>query len=209
MSLVLPRANTLKLDSGKMMFIQNNTSAPLFLPDGRTPLLRYGGIFYPLASGEKDIVPFALISLLFGDPRSRPGLVQKYKDSTGEGFIQSREAELDRISVFWGVYEQGIADIGNVVPDVTITTLQNQEVIPPCFDPHGDVQYGFEKGDIDTQAGAAGQLAQMQEQMDQLRAEMEAMRQRGDNDADVEEDLPTHPALSEFYAGGVPAPSSP
>jgi hypothetical protein len=204
-SLLLPRADILKLDSGKMYFIQNNTTRPLTYPDGRTPLLKYAGVPYPLASNQKEIIPFDLISMWFGDPRSRNGMIQKYKDSRGEGTIQSREAELSRISILWGVYEHGIDTLANVVPDVTISTLQGQEIVPPCFDPFGEHSYGFEKGPIDTQQGAASQIIAMQEQMDQLRAQMDALLETGDNDEVIPEDLPAnHPAF-----GGLMAPSAP
>lgn len=192
-SLILPRADVLKLDSGKQYFIQNNTDKALTLPDGRTPLLQYARIPYPVAAGGKEIVPFDVIALIFGDPRSRNGMIQKYKDSRGEGMIQSREAELGRISVFWGVYEQNIAALPNVVPDISIFTLQGQEIVPPCFDPYGDNIYGFEKGPVDTQQGAAAQLAAMQESMDQMKAQMDLLISQGDNDADIPEDLPHFP----------------
>jgi hypothetical protein len=208
-SLLLPRADVLKLDSGKMYFVQNNTSKPLVLPDGRTPLLRYARIPYPVDPGEKELVPFDVVSLYFGDPRSRNGMIQKFKDSRGEGMIQSREAELGRIAVFWGVYEQGVDTLISVVPDVQITTLNGQEIIPPCFDPYGEYTYGFEKGPIDTQMGAASAIAAMQEQMDQMKAMMDAMRAGGDNDADVPEDLPPFPQAGHPAMGGVTAPSSP
>jgi hypothetical protein len=204
-SLILPRADALKLDSGKMYFIQNNTTHSLTTPDGRTPLLRYARIAYPLGPGDKEIVPFALIALLFGDPRSRNGMVQKFKDSSGEGMIQSREAELSRIAVFWGVYEQGVDSLAAVIPDVTISTLQGQEIIPACFDPWGEHSYGFEKGPIDTQQGAAAQLLALQEQMDQMKAMMDALQHGGDNDQEIPEDLPlNHPAF-----GGLMAPAAP
>lgn len=202
-SLILPRANALKIDSGKMMFIQNNTLKPLTHPNGRSPLLKYARIPYPLGPGEKEIVPFDLIALYFGDPRSRNGMVQKFKDSRGSGMIQSREAELSRISVLWAVYEQGVDTLAQVVPDITISSLQGEEIIPPCFDPYGEHSYGFEQGPIDTQQGAAAQLVALQEQMDQMKQMMEALQNGGDNDEVIPEDLPPdHPAF-----GGLMAPS--
>lgn len=203
-SFILPRADALKLDSGKMYFIQNNTTRPLTTPDGRTPLLRWARIPYPLGPGDKELVPFDVVCLYFGDPRSRNGVVQKFRDSKGDGIIQSREAELSRISVLWGVYEQGVDSLANVIPDVTISTLQNQEIIPACFDPYGEHSYGFEKSPIDTQQGAAAQLLALQEQMDQMKAMMDALTNSGDNDEVIPEDLPhDHPAF-----GGILVPQT-
>lgn len=182
------------LDSGRQYLIRNNTHAPLTLPDNRTPLLRYARIDYPLASGEETIVPFDVVVLYFGDPRSRNGMNQKFMDSRGEGTIPSREAELARIAVFWGVYEDGIDTLANVVPDVTISTLDGTEIVPPPFDPFGDHVYGFEKNTDTTQSGVAATIESMQAQIDQLQDMQSAMLDRGqDNDADVEEDLPTTP----------------
>lgn len=208
-ALVLPRADVLKLDSGKMYFITNNTSKPLTLPDGRTPLLRYARVPYPVAPGEREIVPFDVIALYFGDPRSRNGIIQKYKDSRGEGMIQSREAELGRISVFWGVYEQGVDTLVSVVPDVTVTTLNEQEIVPPCFDPFGEYTYGFEKPALDSQSGVATRMEAMQREMDQMREMMNSLAANGDMDDEVSEDLPAFPSGTHPQHGGVPAPSSP
>jgi hypothetical protein len=203
-SLILPRADILKLDSGKMYFLQNNTDKPLTLPDGRTPLLRYARIPYPCGPHEKVIVPFDIISLLFGDPRSRNGMIQKFQDSKGTGMIQSREAELMRISVFWGVYEDGVGNLANVVPDITISTLEGQEIVPACFDPYGEYSYGFDKDTSQTQQGAAATIATMQDQIDLLQRQMNALAEQGDNDEEIPEDLPFLPA-----GNGVMAPSSP
>lgn len=184
----------LVLDSGRQYIIRNNTHGPLTLPDGRTPLLRYARIDYPLAPGEETIVPFDVIVLYFGDPRSRNGMIQKFMDSRGEGVIPTREAELARIAVFWGVYEDGVDNLVNVVPDITITTLDGQAIVPPPFDPFGDNVYGFEKNNDTSQSGVAATIESMQTQIDQLMAMQRAMEDRGqDNDADVEEDLPTTP----------------
>jgi hypothetical protein len=119
--------------------------------------------------------------------------------------IPSREAELSRIAVLWGVYDQGITTLANVVPDVTITTLQGQEILPPCFDPFGEFSYGFERV-VETASGAANQLISLQEQIDQMKAQMEALQDQGDNDEVIPEDLPfTHIPMD----GGVPAPPAP
>lgn len=211
MALVLPRADVLKLDSGKMYFIQNNTSTPLTLPDKRTPLLRYARIPYPVDPGEKELVPFDVIALYFGDPRSRNGIIQKYKDSRGEGMIQSREAELGRIAVFWGVYEHGIDSLMSVVPDVTITTLNGQEIVPPCFDPFNEYTYSFEKGPIDTNVGAASRIEAMQVEMDRMKETLEGLKagSEANDDAQIPEDLPVHLALRHPAQGGIPAPTSP
>lgn len=180
------------IDSGRQYFIINNTGAPLTHPDGRTPFLQYARVNYPIAPGEQIIVPFDVIALYFGDPRSRNGMVQKFKDSRGDGVIPTREAELGRIAVFYGVYEDGITSLPDVVPDVSISTLDGQDIIPPCFDPYGDYTYGFEKNTDTTQSGVAATIESMQAQIDQLKAMQESMIDRGgDNDAaDVEEDLP-------------------
>lgn len=184
----------LTIDSGGNFFIRNNTDRQLTQPDGRTPFLRYARLDYPLSPGERVIVPFSVVALYFGDPRSRNGMIQKFKDSQGEGVIPTREAELGRIAVYYGVYEDGIVNLPNVVPDISIFTLDEVEIVPPCFDPYGDNIYGFQKNMDQTQGGVAATMESLQAQMDQLRSMQESMLARGqDNDADVEEDLPGTP----------------
>ena len=155
MTSILPRSSETVLDTGLNYYVQNNTDGPLTLPDGRTPLLRWNRIGYQCNAHERVIVPWPVIALYFGDPRSKHGEVVEASDSQGKHYVPARGDELLRLSVFYGVYEDGVSSLARVVPDVTITTLDGIEIIPPCFDPEGDYQYGFERnmqksGDVAT-----------------------------------------------------------
>jgi hypothetical protein len=101
--------------------------------------------------------------------------------------------------VFYGVYEDGVERIAMVVPDVTITTLDGVEIIPPCFDPEGQYLYGFQRN-MQRTDDVASLLNQMQDAQAKLQAEIDELRtaqaQReihGNNDGELPEDNPRLP----------------
>jgi hypothetical protein len=97
------------------------------------------------------------------------------------------------------VYEDGVGSLPLVVPDVTITTLEGVEIIPPCFDPEGEFVYGFQRNmqRSDDVATLIEQMqedhAQMQRQIDALKTQQAAREVNGNNDAAIPEDNPQVP----------------
>ena len=199
MTNLLPRTSDTILDTGLQYYVENRTDERLTLPDGRTPLLRFDRIAYDVEPGQRVIVPWAVIALYFGDPRSRHGQVVEATDSRGVHYVPARGDELLRLSVFYGVYENGVGYLAEVVPDVRITTLEGMEIIPPCFDPDGDFTYGFQRnmqksGDVATLIDQMEkQQAHLQEQLDELRNAQQIREIHGDNDGPLPTDDPRMP----------------
>jgi len=188
-TVLLPRQSGTVLDTGQHYFVQNNTNKRLTLPDGRTDLLRWARVAYRCEAGEKVIVPWPVIALYFGDPRSQPDKIVTAEDSQGVHQVPMRMAELQRLSVFWGVYEQGIDIIADMVPDVSITTLTGTEIIPPVFDPYGEHIYGYQKS-MQKSSDIATLMSQMQEELDELRSKYDSIQIHGDNDGEIPVDTP-------------------
>lgn len=189
-TVLLPRQSGTVLDTGQHYFVQNNTDERLTLPDGRTDFLRWARVAYRCEAHEKVIVPWAVIALYFGDPRSQMDKIVKAEDSQGEHQVPMRPAELLRLSVFYGVYEQGVDAIASMVPDVTISTLTGVEIIPPCFDPYGEHIYGFQRS-MQKSSDIATLMGQMQEELDELRSKYDSIQVLGqDNDGAIPEDTP-------------------
>lgn len=192
-AVLLPRQSGATLDTGQHYFVQNNTDSRLTLPDGRTDLLRWARVAYRCEPNDKAIVPWPVIALYFGDPRSQIGKIGKAEDSQGEHSVPDRNAELMRLSVFWGVYEQGVDAIAAVVPDVTITTLTGIEIVPPCFDPYAEHVYGFQKS-MQKSHDIATLMGQMQDELDELRQRYDSIQLNGgDNDDPLPMDDPYTP----------------
>jgi hypothetical protein len=63
--------------------------------------------------GMAAIVPFDVVRLYFGDPRTTPGAKRKVRDSLGEYEIPGREIEIERLANMYGLYQQGMADLAN------------------------------------------------------------------------------------------------
>lgn len=192
-TVLLPRQSGTTLDTGQHYFVQNNTDERLTLPDGRTDFLRYARVAYRCEAREKVIVPWAVIALYFGDPRSQNDKIHRAEDSQGEHMVPMRMAELLRLSVFYGVYEQGVDVIAGMVPDVTISTLTGTEIIPPCFDPYGEHIYGFQRS-MQKSSDIATLMGQMQDELDELRARYDSIQVLGqDNDGAIPVDTPGMP----------------
>lgn len=185
-----PNHQSTVLDTGQHYYVQNNTDERLTLPDGRTDLLRWARVAYRCEGREKVIVPWPVIALYFGDPRSQMDKIVKAEDSQGEHSVPMRPAELLRLSVFWGVYEQGVDALAAMIPDVTISTLTGVEIVPPCFDPYGEHIYGHKRS-MQKSSDIATLMGQMQEELDELRARYDSIQVMGqDNDGAIPVDNP-------------------
>jgi hypothetical protein len=198
-AVVLPRTSEVVLDTGLQYYVRNNTEERLTIGDGKTDLLRYDRIAYRCEPGEEVLVPWPVIALYFGDPRSQHGKIIKASDSRGEHQVPTRGDELLRLSVFYGTYEQDVDFIANVVPDVTISTQGGVEIIPPCFDPEGEHIYGFQRN-MQKSNDVATLLAEMeasqerqQREIDSLKAQQQSREIHGDNDGAIPVDTPGMP----------------
>jgi hypothetical protein len=189
-------AQPTSIDSGAMYMVTNLSDNPLPFP------LKWARIDYTPAPHMTKMVPFDVVALFFGDPRSRPGVKQKFQDSTGAGEIPTREEEVARLSVRYGVYEQGMQDIvghataiakegrGHYPPDCSIKTLAQEEVIPPLYDPQGEFTYTFtpQKQESNDPATLFNQL---QKQINTLQDAQERLsRQQQQDDVVADEPYP-------------------
>lgn len=192
MTTTAPNASELILDTGMHYKIRNNTDTRLTTGDNKTALLRYNRIAYECGPGQEVIVPWPVIALYFGDPRSKNKVIVEATDSQGAHMVPAREEELLRLSVFYGVYEQGVDILAAHIPDVTITTLDGIEIVPPCFDPDNTYSYGFERnlqksGDVKTL------IDDLQRQIDSLKERDNRILDQGDNDQELQIDTPRIP----------------
>lgn len=198
---LIPRANDLRIDSADMLYIENtNTDTILHF--------QWAKKVYDIKPGHKKLVPFEVICLYYGDPRSRAGMIQRYEDSTGTGQVPERMAEVQRLCVRYGIYEQGMDDIiGSMAAEnehlakdgrrplrdenlmVRIFTQDDDEIIPPLFDHTGMNAVSFTVSK-DTSQDLATIVLDLQRRLGSAEAELEAMNERGDNDAEIPVDEP-------------------
>lgn len=177
--------NAIKFDS-KDTFLLTNTGESILT----FKVARQKWIIEP---GQQAFVPFQLIQIYFGDPRSVPGSRRMFNDSTGEGTIASREEVVDRLKVLYGVYGEDAAKLEDRIPNCTIRTTTGTVVYTPAIDREGNhVQAINNKSvaDINSLDDVAAIIAQQERQLEQMRQRMDAMKSNGDNDAEVETDTP-------------------
>jgi|ERR1700685_1141307 len=161
-----------------------------FLWDGEDYL---GG----MEAGQVKFVPFDVVRLYFGDPRSVPadkdGKLKfgRTEDRHGIGDIAPRENEIRRLAALYGVYEVNAELLIDAIPDVTVTTGDDIEVVCPVKDPEGKHLYGYEADSRETH-DVATQLAHMKEQIKLLEQQAAAEQKKGarNDGADVKTDGP-------------------
>jgi hypothetical protein len=197
-TLLYPAA--VKIDSGDSFWIENHHPT-------KSLTFQWAKIKYVIAKGKKRIVPFDVIALYFGDPRSVKGAAVPFTDSRGHGTVPERMGEVRRLAVRYGVYEQGMEDIAlaieaenlrleqlrqdprrvtpvkDLIDDnfhAKITDLEGNPIITPLFDPEGTYAHGFDQ-DEGRSDDIATIIARMQAQIDRLRADKEIVDDEGDN----------------------------
>lgn len=145
-----------------------------------------------LEEGQAKLVPFDIIRVFFGDPRSVPGIQGRTEDSKGRvGDIPPREHEIRRLATLYGLYETNAALLPDAVPHVSILTADEVEVICPATDPEGQHIYGH-AADTAEVHDVATQLDNMRKQMAFLEKQMAAQQEKGvaNDGADVAHDGP-------------------
>jgi hypothetical protein len=145
-----------------------------------------------LQEGQAKLVPFDLIRVFFGDPRSVMGVKGRTENSKGAvGDIPPRENEIRRLATLYGIYEANAPMLPTAVPDVTITNADDEEIICVAADPEGEHAYGYTRDSAEVY-DVATQLENMRAQIKQLEAAQKAETKRGakNDGADVGHDGP-------------------
>jgi hypothetical protein len=218
---IVDLAPKVTIDSGEYYYIENHNESGVlhFQWDKRR---------YDIAAGKKKLVPFDIIALHFGDPRAVVGQIQKFHDSTGPGQVPERMAEVKRLCVRYGVYEQGMDDIREsvlqenrrladaqkstvqrVLPlstdmfNVRITNIEGVEIITPLFDHKGEKsKYEFEL-DREKSGDIVTIIDSLQRQIDSLKEKELVLQDNGDNeDEDISAD---NPGMADIGQGFIPA----
>ena len=108
---------------------------------------------YIIPPGGSRQVPFDIVRLYYGDPRSVVGEAGKFEDFDGrKGDIAPREKEVQRIAGIWGLYDQNLHMLPEFpqVSNVLITTIGTAEapiaeIFTPAVDPRGEAIYGHQR----------------------------------------------------------------
>lgn len=144
-----------------------------------------------MEEGQVKLVPFDLIRLFFGDPRSVMGVKGRTENSKGLiGDIPPRENEIRRLSTIYGLYEANAPLLPEAIPDVTITNADDQEIISVAMDLEGEHVYGHQADTAEVH-DVATQLSNMRKQIAMLEQQAAKEVENGKNDgSDVVHDGP-------------------
>ena len=190
--------STIVIDSGETFRLRNDHPTDDLV-------VTHGKRKYSIGPGKTGLVPFEVIRVWWGDPRSRPNVFTKFSDSLEAGHVNKREAEIARLGVMYGSYVADVDSLNDpewppgdprrgVEPKrtpwpVTVTTEGGQVVVPACFDRTSEAVYGSvqsESADLNDQV----QYQQhVETELDRLREELRRIQGRTEPD-DTEVDVP-------------------
>jgi len=188
-------ASNVIIDTGEMFRLRN---------DHETDALElvHGRRRFNIAPGQTALVPFELIRIHWGDPRSRYGEFRKFSDSRESGYVNKRELEIARLGVHYGSY---VADAAGLIdPDwppnderhgkvekhcpwpVTIGTEGGDIIVPVCFDVAGTEIYGMVATESADLNDAVQYREHLEQQLDQIREQLRTMQGAGQDDTEVD-----------------------
>ena len=151
---------------------------------------------YVVEAHSHRIVPFDVIRLYFGDPRSVRGIEQRYEDTVGNppnpnARVAKREKEVERLAVLYGLYAGKEQDLPNhpSIRDFVVETFDGVEIFCPAVDPEGEITYAHREATDNVQDTAA-LLAMMQRKQEQQQALIDQLLGKVNAAEDHEDDEP-------------------
>lgn len=163
------------------------------------------GKMYRVEPGQRALIPFDLIRVWWGDPRSRKNAFTKFHDSKEKGTVNKRELELRRLGGLYGCYTSDVDGLvsetwppGSIhagttkhfPPPARFWTQGGQEIIPACFDRTGDKVYAVMQQDSQDLSDEATYREHLLTEMDRLRERLDRLDDQS-TPSDVEVDSPT------------------
>lgn len=132
-----------------------------------------------MEAGDERFVPFDIVRVYFGDPRSIMHSGQRFETRRGDpGDIAPRQEETRRLSVLYGLYSTDNHKLDTVVPDVYITNSEGDPIFCPAVDPEGLHVYGHVT-ETSESYDLATQLEQMKMQTRLLEERIKAQEEKG------------------------------
>lgn len=156
--------------------------------------LSLNGRTFKVAPGKSALVPFELIRIYWGDPRSRPEVYTKFSDGKERGYVNKREDEISRLGNLYGSFATDVASLldpafppnsdrygetKHVPHPVSVRTEAGETITLPCFDQKGDKVYAAVQTDTVDLNDQVVYRQHLEEKMDALRAELEDIRNGG------------------------------
>jgi len=192
----MPTPSQTVLDSGDVLRVKNvDTTEFVGMYAGRT---------YRIAPKATALVPFGMVCLYWGDPRSRPQVTGRFSE---KGAIAKREQELERLGVKYGVYSQDLdllnadewppnhANAGVQAKHrphkVQIQTENGATVTPACFDVGGEKVYAAVRNDSEDLNDEVLYRQHLESELDAIKEKLRQMAPGASESDDAEVDVPS------------------
>lgn len=193
-----PAATPVVIDTAEVFRIKNVDETVLHLT--------LGSRRWDIEPGGSAIVPFELIRLWWGDPRSRAGVYGKFSDGKEKGWINKREDEILRLGVKYGTYASDVQTLNDpewplgdkrhgieprrVPHKILVQTEAGQDIVPVAFaeEPITYRALNNEPQDLNDEVTYREDL---ERRFDELQSEIRASRQLGtEDDSEVDGGTP-------------------
>lgn len=153
--------------------------------------LSLNGRAFKVAPGRSALVPFELIRVYWGDPRSRPGVFTKFSDGKERGWVNKREDEISRLGNLYGSFATSVDMLldpefpsssdryghrKHIPHPVSVKTESGDEIVLPCFDRGATRIYAAVQTDTVDLNDPVTYQRHLETRMDELRSELEDLR---------------------------------
>lgn len=141
---------------------------------------RWDGKVYGAPPGASVHLPFDVVRKEFGDPRSAAAARTIISEDGRERIhVPSRASELARLSQWHGLSVRQQTDnpsltLNDVVPRVSVTTVDGASVPTVVDDPEGDAPLPMPV-DLDSPEAVAAQVAQHKRDLEQLQSKLDEL----------------------------------
>ena len=185
------------IDTGEIYRIRNDH-------EEKELVLKLGRRSWTVPAGGTALVPFEVIRINWGDPRSRPEVFTKFEDSLEKGYINKREDEIKRLGVHYGSYAQDVGTLNapewppmdvnygsdKTVPHpVSVQTEGGTPIILPAFDETNGAIYGAVRNESTDLNDQVQYREHLERQLDDIREQLAQVKGTQAID-DAEVDIP-------------------
>lgn len=192
-----PSPSKVIIDTGEVFRLRNDSET-------ETLKLSLGRRTWTIEPGSTALVPFEVIRVHWGDPRSRPNVYGKFSDSLEKGWINKREDEIKRLGVMYGSYANDVRTLNdpewpthdihygtekNVPHPVSVQTERGATVILPAFDEGGEAVHAGVRNESEDLNDQVQYREHLERQLDEIREELAKVAGRSAPD-DTEVDIP-------------------
>lgn len=180
------------IDTGDILILTN-------ADEERVLEVKLRGKLYRVEPEKHALVPFELIRVWWGDPRSKPQRFVPFSDSLESGWVNKRELEIRRLGVLYGTYASSVAELLNpewprgsarfgtprrTPHPITVRTEDGADIVPACFDRTGNLSYAVVNTEVQDLSDEVAYREHLEAQLDAITRRLDKLGGASDVEVD-------------------------